>query len=105
MHLDKKELFYQKVNRMGLKIHDVEGFEYFVLKGLVKTIKKHNPTIVFEYDKNYQRKTNQDSLLIFELLESLGYRFQEIKRNGLAPINNYSSLISCDVLALPSLIS
>lgn len=28
MMLDKAELFYQKVNRLGLKIHEVDGFEY-----------------------------------------------------------------------------
>lgn len=28
MILDKAELFYQKVNRLGLKIHEVDGFEY-----------------------------------------------------------------------------
>lgn len=80
---------------------DVEGFEYFVLKGLVHTIKTHQPTIVFEYDKNYQNKTNLDPIMIFELLENLGYHFQEIKRNGLVPLKTYSSLISCDILAIP----
>lgn len=26
--LDKSELFYQKVNRLDLKIHEIDGFEY-----------------------------------------------------------------------------
>lgn len=28
MHLNEDELFYQEVNRRGLKIHEVDGFEY-----------------------------------------------------------------------------
>lgn len=40
MHLYEDELFYQEVNRRGLKIHEVDGFDYrycCISKGLSYT--------------------------------------------------------------------
>jgi len=39
---------------------DVEGSEYKVLEGAIKTIKKYRPTIIFE---TWNRKTNKQKLL------------------------------------------
>ncbi len=53
---------------------DVEGFEYFVLKGGVKALSKWKPTILMEVDDDFLK--DHDLLIseIFSLLEECGYR-------------------------------
>ncbi|OIO31238.1 hypothetical protein AUJ77_00305 [Candidatus Nomurabacteria bacterium CG1_02_43_90] len=45
------------LNPSFMKI-DVEGYEYFVLKGAEETIKKNHPKILLEYSPLYYAKTN-----------------------------------------------
>lgn len=47
---------YPQVNFIKI---DVEGFEYNVLLGAKSTIKKHHPTILFEFSPLYYLKFNQ----------------------------------------------
>lgn len=54
---------------------DVEGFELEVFKGLEQTIKQFMPIIIFEYDKNYQAKINDDPKAIFHFLSKFAYMF------------------------------
>ena len=71
------------IDNLGLNecdlIHlDIEGYEYFALKGAINTIKKFKPTIVIEmwdqlesrFEENINHKTN-------EFLYSLGYNYIE----------------------------
>lgn len=81
---------------------DVEGYESFVLDGLLETIKKNQPKIIFEYDKHYHQKTGRSEDYIFSLLASLGYRFKFIHRNGLKNIESFKNLVSGNILALPN---
>lgn len=80
---------------------DVEGYELYAFQGLKKIIEINKPKIVFEYDRNYQLRTQQDSKAIFEFLALLNYSFHEIKHEGLVPIEDFTSMIAGDVLALP----
>ena len=54
---------------------DLQGFDYFALKGAVETIKRCKPVIYFEYDPScFERYgIHKDASQIF--LESLGYIF------------------------------
>lgn len=81
---------------------DVEGYEFFALQGLTKTIQKHQPKIVFEYDRVYQKKTGLEPLVIFDLLASFNYSFYEIKRDGVFSIPSLTQLNSADILAIPN---
>ena len=59
-----------KLSSLSLLFLDIEGYEYFALKGSINTIKKYRPTIVFELspgEKDY----------IFNLLAKLDY--EEVK--------------------------
>ena len=81
---------------------DVEGYESFVLEGLVKTIQKNRPTIIFEYDVNYHKKTGLAKDHVFSLLAPLNYRFMQISREGLVSLNNFDNLKSGNILATPN---
>ena len=51
--VESKKLDFFKFNTSFIKI-DTEGYEYNVIKGAEKTIKKNNPLIIIEYnDNNY----------------------------------------------------
>jgi FkbM family methyltransferase len=80
---------------------DVEGYELYVLQGLSKLIENHKPKIVFEYDKNYQLKNNDNALAIFDFLNQFNYSFFEINRGRNTKINDLRKLNSADILALP----
>lgn len=77
---------------------DVEGFEGYVLQGLIETLDKYKPVIVFEYDYNYQEKAGLPQDHIFKMLKKIGYQFYEIKKNTVIPFNG-EKVKSCNVLA------
>jgi len=81
---------------------DVEGYESFVIDGLLQTIKNNKPKIIFEYDKHYHQKTGRSEDYVFVLLASLGYHFQYIYNDGLQTISNFQKMVSGNILALPN---
>lgn len=97
-HIGDDIIGNQKVDFIKI---DVEGYESFVIDGLLETIKMHKPKIIFEYDKHYHQKTGRSENYIFTLLASHGYRHQYISRNGLQNIESFNKLISGNILASP----
>lgn len=89
----------QKVDFMKI---DVEGYESFVIQGLLETIKKNRPTIIFEYDKGYHQKTGLTEDYIFSLLSAMNYHFFHIYQAGPARLNSFTNLESGNILALPN---
>jgi FkbM family methyltransferase len=81
---------------------DVEGYESFVIKGLIQTITKHKPVIIFEYDRYYHKKTNLPEGHIFLMLGELGYTFQYILNNRLQDITSFQEIKSANILACPN---
>lgn len=79
---------------------DVEGYENFVIDGLIKTINRDRPKIVFEYDSNYYQKTNLPVDFIFALLKPLNYVFFEISIQGLIEIKETINVKSANILAI-----
>lgn len=79
---------------------DVEGYESFVIEGLMGTINRHKPKIIFEYDKHYHKKTGRLEDYIFLMLAKLGYDFYYITKNGLVDINSFQNLLSGNILAM-----
>ncbi len=51
---------------------DIEGYEYFALKGAEETIKKFSPVIMIEDKRHYKRFDVKEGQII-SYLESLGY--------------------------------
>lgn len=66
-----KELNIERID--FLKI-DVEGAEFYVLKGALNTLKKHRPFIVMEYHQNLSGTAKSK---ILDLLENLNYYCKE----------------------------
>ncbi len=81
---------------------DVEGYESFVIEGLLKTIKRDRPIIVFEFDTHYHVKTGLKENHIFLLLNSLNYSFKRVLNNGPVSILDFDHLQSGNVVAMPN---
>ena len=80
---------------------DVEGYEYEVLKGLRQTISRFHPSIIFEYDRNYQLKINADAGLIFDFLKELNYNFYCVDGYGVQKAFKYNEHIqAAEIIAL-----
>ena len=43
---------FDQLGNIGIKI-DTEGYDEFVIKGLMKTVKKYKPTFLIEFNKEY----------------------------------------------------
>jgi FkbM family methyltransferase len=81
---------------------DVEGYESFVIQGLLETIKKNRPKIIFEYDIHYHKKTGLTKDFIFSLLSELNYRFLHVYQDGPKILDNFDNLHSGNILAIPN---
>jgi len=71
---------------------DVEGFEFQVIKGLEKTIRKHKPRIIFEYDNNYWGVNGQNIGDCFEFLRGMNYDLYQITSVGCELIKNATEI-------------
>lgn len=81
---------------------DVEGYESFVIEGILDTIKKNRPIIIFEYDIHYHKKTGLTKDHIFLLLSPLNYHFEYITQFGRVVLDNFDQLKSGNILAIPN---
>ncbi len=87
--------------RLDLMKIDVEGAEYEVLTGALRTIEHFLPVLVFEHLEDFNGRSNGDNAVVVTRLSGLGYQFHAIYPRGgtrhLAAVDGYSG----DVLALP----
>jgi FkbM family methyltransferase len=66
-------MFYnQNIPVHFIKI-DTEGFEYYILKGGIKTIKKYKPIIQLEWNKDNMKQCNVSEPLLNEMINELLY--------------------------------
>jgi FkbM family methyltransferase len=82
----------QALQHLELIKIDVEGFEFQVIKGLEKTIKKHRPRIIFEYDNNYWNANGQDIGECFDFLKGMNYHLYQITSVGCELIKNANEI-------------
>jgi FkbM family methyltransferase len=84
---------------------DVEGFELKVLHGLESTIIRCKPRIIFEFDKNYIQRIqeNEDvATALFQFFSKKNYLLYEIADHGLCIITDTKAFpASCNVFAIP----
>lgn len=79
------------LNRLDFIKIDVEGAEHLVFKGALKTLKQHQPIVIFERnDESFEQ--------VADLLQSLGYRFFNLREEVLGADRNR---FPRDILALP----
>lgn len=61
---------------------DVEGYEYHVLAGLMRTLTKHRPRVIFEYDETYWKAAGSNIATCFEFFAALDYQLYQITPAG-----------------------
>lgn len=66
-------LFYEKDIPVHFIKIDTEGWEYFILKGAEKTIKKYKPIIQLEWHLTNMKQCNVNEIELLNLLEDFGY--------------------------------
>ena len=82
----------KELSRLDLIKIDVEGFEFQVLKGLVTTLKKHKPRIIFEYDSNYWAANGQQMSECYNFLKGLNYELYQVTSVGCELILNAENI-------------
>ena len=80
---------------------DVEGSEYDVLTGAIKTIEKFKPVILYEYSNTIRKMSESEyTKQSFELLQKLEYtQFQIVGESHLKKLDEYNSDINCNIIA------
>lgn len=58
---------------------DVEGFEYSVLKGAIKTLRKSKPKLYIELDNANLKKQGSSSVEMISLLKRFGYSIKDVQ--------------------------
>lgn len=74
--------FWNDRSRIDVVKIDVEGFEYQVLCGMEKCLRKYSPIILFEFSPIFYKKINIQSNKILELLFDIGYRLFDIEKDN-----------------------
>jgi FkbM family methyltransferase len=89
------------LERIDLIKVDVEGFEYPVLRGLLATLKKHNPRIIFEYDQTYWSRTGQDLADCIKFLTELDYTVYQITPVGCELLTDVENVGGDNLFCMP----
>ncbi|ASU36778.1 FkbM family methyltransferase [Mucilaginibacter xinganensis] len=92
----------QLLNSLDLVKIDVEGYEYQVLLGLAKTLQKHKPRIIFEYDDNYWLKSGQKMADCWLYLQSFGYIMYQITPVGCELLKTAEAVEGGNVFCIPA---
>lgn len=93
--LDREDYFKKKIHLIKI---DVEGFEWFVLKGAVNLITRNRPILFVELaDENLQGQGYSSKELV-HYIEQLGYRVVDAKT--LRPLVQ-SQQVQTDIICLP----
>ena len=79
----------------GILVIDVEGAEFQVLSGSIKTIQKYKPIIITELDDSLLEKLNSSSKEVINLLTENHYQVTDIENNKI------SYPFSGNILAIP----
>lgn len=83
----------EKLSRVNVIKCDIEGAEYFALKGAKNTIEKFKPIILMEIVESWCNRYNYKPIVIFNFMNHFGYSYYKIKRDGKIEIKsgNYFS--------------
>lgn len=91
--------------RVGFIKIDVQSYEKYALRGLLRTITKDRPKVFVEIAPYWMRKAGYDYREIYEMLAALGYRFEHFMTLPLAadgvPQASVEERTEWDALALP----
>lgn len=91
----------QRMHSIDLIKIDVEGFEYPVMLGLRKTIEKHLPRIIFEYDAGYWEHNEQKISDCYGFFCSLNYTVYQVTSVGCELIKTAEDIIGGNLFCIP----
>ncbi len=57
---------------------DVQGSDLYAMMGAVETIRRHQPTIVFEYEQSMQDNFGTNLAAYERLISNIGYKILDI---------------------------
>jgi len=67
-------LFYSKNIPVNFIKIDTEGFEYFILKGALNTIKTYKPIIQLEWNETNMKQCNVSKNMLYDIFNQLDYK-------------------------------
>lgn len=91
----------KQLSRLDLIKIDVEGYEFHVMRGLINTITKHRPRIIFEYDYNYWQRTRQKLEDCLLLLKALDYKIYQVTEVGCELLTDLKKINADNLFCLP----
>jgi len=91
----------QSLPSLDLVKIDVEGFEFQVLRGLAKTLHKHKPRIIFEYDDNYWRNNGQSIVDCYSFLQAIGYTIYQVSSVGCELLKSAEAIEGGNLFCIP----
>lgn len=81
VEIDTIDNVFKETDRIDMIKIDVEGFEYEVLKGAIKTIRSKRPLLYFEYIDRYAEEKGITLKDFSKLLKPLGYSIGFVSSN------------------------
>lgn len=95
----------REISRIDLIKIDTDGFEYFILRGAQKSLKKYLPYIIFEIGIYVMEERGISFEQYYDYLSSFGYTLINAKNGRDVTINNFRNQIplrsTTDIIAIP----
>jgi len=85
-------LFYHQIERVNFIKIDIEGGEYPALSGMRETLKKFNPIILLEINKEILSFTPYAEKDIIDFLKSMGYTSGGLTDDNIPPLSTHNFL-------------
>jgi len=79
---------------------DTEGAEYLVFKGADKTLRKHKPVLLFEYNRSVVKGYSNSLGDLTDLIKSLDYALYEFINGNLVMVKNNSKIMGYNLIAI-----
>ena len=85
---NKKKIPFKKIDdikfkkRVSLMKIDVQGWDFKVLKGAIKTIEKNRMPIIFEYENIFEKEMKYTFEDFISLFNDLNYKFKRVEDNN-----------------------
>jgi hypothetical protein len=73
--------FWQSREKIDFIKMDVEGYEYYALLGMKKSIEQYHPTMIIEFSPLFYKKMNISSSEFLQFIFDLGYTVYDLDQN------------------------
>jgi len=74
--------YWKNRSRIDVIKIDVEGYEYQVLRGMEKELRKYSPVILLEFSPIFYKKINIQDKVILEFLFDIGYKLFDVEKGN-----------------------